>query len=383
MKYFLTFIVKSQYYTGFLLLGQIKRLVFFFRISVQDLVKRLQDLEKGALCALRNISAQEALSEWEKEYLGKKSELQQVSKNMKSYSLEEKKELGPLVQNFRKTLESAFAEVEQKVVKEALEARLLNEWLDVTKSVNPSVGAIHPLSQVQRKVERIFSSMGFEIVDGPEVETEWHNFDALNIPSTHPARDMQDTFWISKQSEDSKQNVVLRTHTSSAGQIRALTERGAPLRVICPGKCYRNEATDMTHDAQFYQVEGLLIDKKITLSHLKGTIETLLSELFEKNIKTRFRPGYFPFVEPGLEVDIWYEFIDKQGKERAIWMEFMGCGMTHPKVLEYCGVDPQKYSGFAFGFGLSRLTMLLYGLDDLRFLSSQKQDFLQQFSLTQ
>lgn len=349
---------------------------------MQDLVKRLQDIEKDALCALENVSSKQDLSSWQKDCLGKKSPLQEVSKNMKILSLEEKKEIGPKVQEIRQSLEGAFSKIEEKIENEALLQQLETEWFDATKSMHPKAGAVHPLAQVQRKVEKIFTSMGFSIADGPEVETEWHNFDALNIPASHPARDMQDTFWVSKESADSLENVVLRTQTSNV-QIRELKKHGAPLRLIAPGRVYRNESTDMTHDSQFYQVEGLLIDKNITLSHLKGTIQTLLSELFEKDLKVRFRPGYFPFVEPGLEVDIWYEFTDKQGNQRAMWMEFMGCGMTHPKVLEYCGINPREYSGFAFGFGLSRLTMLLYGLDDLRFLSSQKQDFLKQFSLTQ
>jgi len=220
--------------------------------------------------------------------------------------------------------------------------------------------------------------MGFDIADGPEVETEWYNFDALNIPGDHPARDMQDTFWISHDSNDSQKNTVLRTQTSNV-QIRWMEQYGAPLRMIAPGRVYRNEDVDMTHDATFYQVEGMMVDKGISLAHLKGAIGTMLSELFEKEIKIRIRPGYFPFVEPGLEIDIWFEFIDKNGNERAMWLEFMGAGMTHPEVLKNGGIDPEVYSGFAFGFGLTRLAMMKYSIDDIRLLSSAKKDFLQQF----
>lgn len=346
---------------------------------VKQQINILTEQHKKALQCVGSICVLSDLEEWQQQYLGKKSVLAELSKSLKTLSNEEKREIGQKVQVVRQELTKIYEERKESLQNEALAKKLEQEWIDITLSKYPKTGAIHPLAQVQRKVEDVFTSLGFEIADGPEVETEWHNFDALNIPETHPARDMQDTFWISNTENDSKKNSVLRTHTSSSGQIRAVCEKGAPLRVISPGRVFRNEATDMTHDAQFYQVEGILIDKDITLAHLKGTIQILLDALFQRDIKIRFRPGYFPFVEPGLEVDIWYEFTDKNGKKRSMWMEFMGCGMTHPNVLKNCNVDPEEYSGFAFGFGLSRLVMLLYGLDDLRYLSSQKQAFLRQF----
>jgi len=220
--------------------------------------------------------------------------------------------------------------------------------------------------------------MGFEIADGPEVETEWHNFDALNVPAHHPARDMQDTFFVSSSSDDSHKNSVLRTQTSNI-QIRKMLEKGAPVRIIAPGRVYRNEDVDATHDAMFYQVEGLVVDKNISVSHLKGTPETMLSAVFGKTMKVRIRPGYFPFVEPGLEVDIWWEYTDKNGEEKGRWLEFCGAGMVHPNVLRNSNVDPEIYTGFAFGFGLTRLVMMKYGIEDIRLLSSNKREFLQQF----
>ncbi|MDO8575707.1 MAG: phenylalanine--tRNA ligase subunit alpha [bacterium] len=225
--------------------------------------------------------------------------------------------------------------------------------------MNPK-GRLHPLTVAIREIADIFGRMGFGVVQGPELETEHYNFDALNIPADHSSRDMWDTFWIkTKLGEERK---VLRTHTSPM-QVRWLEKRGTPTRIIVPGKCFRNEATDMTHEAQFYQVEGLAIDTDVTLAHLKGTLERFCKEYFGRDAKVRLRPSYFPFTEPSVEVDVWFS---AQGK----WLEVMGAGMVHPKVLENAGVDSKKYQGFAFGLGVERFVMIKYGIPDIRLFHS-------------
>ena len=345
---------------------------------MRETIDRLSDIQKKALNAFQTVQTLQELQAAYDTFLGKKSDLSEISKSMKTLDPEAKKSIGQALASARSAIEDRYETLRKKLEIAELEQKLLQEWIDVTKSSSFTGGALHPVSRVQRRIEEIFTSMGFEIADGPEVETEWHNFDALNIPGTHPARDMQDTFWIENSRSDSHENLVLRTHTSPV-QIRRMLSRGAPVRAIVPGRVFRNEATDMTHDSTFYQVEGLVVDKGITLAHLKGALETILSKVFEREMKVRIRPGYFPFVEPGLEVDIWYEFTDRFGRERGMWMEFTGAGMIHPNVLRAGGIDPEVYSGFAFGFGLSRLVMMKYGIDDLRLLSSKKIDFLRQF----
>lgn len=223
--------------------------------------------------------------------------------------------------------------------------------------------------------------MGFQVVDGPEIESEFYNFEGLNIPSYHPARDMQDTFFIDKEPDKVEGKLVLRTHTSP-NQVRAMLKYGAPLRIIVPGRVFRNEATDASHEHTFDQVEGLLIDKDISIAHLKGVMKEFLGRLFDREMEVRFRPGYFPFVEPGIELDMSCPFCG--GKACRVckhtgWIEFMGCGMVHPNVLKAGGIDPKKYQGWAFGFGLTRLVMMRYGIDDIRHLQSGDLRFNTQF----
>lgn len=340
--------------------------------------EKLSQIRIEAEKFLGNTLSLEDLQALAQKFLGKSSEISLLSKGMKTLSPEEKKEVGKVLSETRSFLQEEFQKKKQRLEKEALNAQLEKEWIDVTKSLPADQKGRHPLSIIQRKIEEVFSSMGFMIADGPHVETEWHNFDALNIPGFHPARDMQDTFWVKKDAEKSQENFVLRTQTSNV-QIRSLKKYGAPIRVIAPGRVFRNEDIDATHDAVFYQVEGLLVDKDISLAHLKGTITTMLSAIFETEAKIRLRPGYFPFVEPGFEVDMWWEYTDKNGEKQGKWLEFMGAGMVHPNVLKNCGVDPEEYTGFAFGFGLTRLAMMKYGIDDIRFLLGQKMDFLRQF----
>ena len=344
-------------------------------------LQSVSDLFQKAEVAFATIVSLEDVSIFQNTYLGKGSQISEISKKMKGFSEEEKRTIGPEVKRFHDHF-SEQVNAKCTDLKEALlNEKLKKDWIDVTKNSPLNQGALHPISQVQREVEDIFISMGFEIADGPELETEWHNFDALNIPSTHPARDMQDTFWVKSDSQDPNENRVLRTQTSNV-QIRKMRETGAPVRIIAPGRVFRSEAVDASHDAMFYQVEGLVVDEGISLAHLKGAMEAFLTELFEKEEKVRLRPGYFPFVEPGLEVDFSCTLCEGEGCKTCKhtgWIEFMGAGMVHPEVLKNCNIDPGRYSGFAFGFGLTRLVMMKYGIDDIRLLSSQKVDFISQF----
>ncbi len=355
--------------------------LFLLRMTETNILSRLSSLTEQARDSFKSVTTIDDLSVFETTFLSKKSEISQISKSLKTCSPEEKREIGQALSAFRQEFVDSFNSKKLELEAAALNERLLSETIDVTQQFPQQNGSLHPLSHVQREVENIFTSMGFEIADGPEIESEWHNFDALNIPASHPARDMQDTFWISKKSEDPFHNFVLRTQTSDV-QIRKMKEHGAPIRLIAPGRVFRNEDVDATHDAVFYQVEGLLVDHNISLAHLKGTIETMLSRLFERETTVRLRPGYFPFVEPGFEVDFSCALCAGVGCKTCKntgWIEFMGAGMVHPNVLKNCDIDPTEFSGFAFGFGLTRLAMMKYGIGDIRLLSSQKVEFLSQF----
>jgi len=344
--------------------------------------KNLAIYHISAIKNFEKISNLDDLKNFEQNFLGKKSELAVFFKELKNLTNEEKKEIGPFLQNIKKDLSAKIQQKRQNLELSELNKKLEKDWIDVTQNISPEeIGHIHPISQVQREVEKNFFSMGFEIADGPEIETEFNNFDALNIPTNHPARDMQDTFWIHSKSNDPQKNFVLRTQTSDV-QIRKMLKEGAPIKLIAPGRVFRNEDIDASHGAVFFQIEGLLIDKNISMAHLKGTLETMLSEIFEKKITIRFRPGYFPFVEPGLEVDFSCTLCTGKGCKTCKntgWIEFCGAGMVHPNVLKTCNIDPEVYSGFAFGFGLSRLTMMKYGINDHRLFFGMKKEFLEQF----
>ena len=240
-------------------------------------------------------------------------------------------------------------------------------------------GHEHPLSSITRNINAIFSEMGFTFAEGPEVESEWYNFDALNVPKDHPSRDMQDTFFMKQPwGEGKERKEVLRTHTSPV-QVRYLEAHGAPSRIIVPGKVFRNEATDATHEAQFYQLEGLMVDKGVHVGHLKGTLETFFAKLFGGKVDVRFRPSFFPFTEPSFEVDMRIEGDTTKNKLAGRWIEIMGSGMIPPNVLRAAGVDPALYSGFAFGMGIDRLALLRYGIDDIRLLYNGDLRFVNQF----
>lgn len=347
----------------------------------KGLLQSVSELFQKAEAAFGQVISLEDLIEFQHTYLGKGSFISEISKGMKDLSGEEKRTIGPEVKKFHDHFSQQITLKRNVLEEEILNKKLKADWIDVTKHKSIQKGALHPISRVQKEVEDIFISMGFEVADGPELETEWHNFDALNIPATHPARDMQDTFWIKKDGGNAHENLVLRTQTSNV-QIRKMTQNGAPVRIIAPGRVFRSEAVDASHDAMFYQVEGLVVDENISLAHLKGTMEAFLTQLFETKATVRLRPGYFPFVEPGLEVDFSCTLCDGKGCKTCKytgWIEFMGAGMVHPEVLKNCHIDPEKYAGFAFGFGLTRLVMMKYGIDDIRLLSSQKVDFLSQF----
>lgn len=344
--------------------------------------EKLKLLETTALQEINQTEDLKILQELEVKYLGRKSELGEIMHGLKDLSSEDKRVIGPLGNQVKNTIIQALATKRTALESKELEQKLTSEFFDLTApGKEHPIGHIHPLSQVQFEVESIFSDMGFSVMDGPEVESEYYNFEGLNIPADHPARDMQDTFFVHDKEDQKHGRMVLRTHTSPV-QVRTMEKYGAPLRVIVPGRVFRYEATDASHDSTFYQVEGLLIDKNISLAHLKGVMAEFLSKLFGKEVLVRFRPGYFPFVEPGIELDFCCLICSGKGCsvcKRTGWVEFMGAGMVHPNVLKAGGIDSKIYQGWAFGFGLTRLVMMRYAIDDIRLLQSGDLRFIQQF----
>lgn len=342
----------------------------------------LKKLANEAITSIEKIDSLENLKELEVKYLGRKGELTAILRGIKDMTPEEKKTFGQLSNKVKNDLEEAFENKRQELENKQLKKDLGKEFFDTTiPGKIRELGHIHPISQTQEEVERIFGQMGFAIMDGPEMESEYYNFEGLNIPADHPARDMQDTFFIQDKNDPKHGKMVLRTHTSPV-QVRTMEKYGAPLRVIIPGRVFRYEATDASHDTTFYQVEGLLIDKNISLSHLKGIMREFLSRLFGKEVSVRFRPGYFPFVEPGLELDFSCLLCEGKGCrvcKQSGFIEFMGAGMVHENVLKAGGIDSKEYQGWAFGFGLTRLVMMRYGIDDIRLLTSGDLRFIRQF----
>lgn len=344
--------------------------------------EQLKKIQQTAVEEIKKAQTLDQLKEIDVKYLGRKGELTNILKGLKDLSDEEKRTVGPQTNNVKIEIESKIKEKQSELEAAEIAKKLSGEFFDITApGTEHELGHIHPLSQVQLEAEHIFSDMGFAIMDGPEVESEYYNFEGLNIPADHPARDMQDTFFLRDKSEPKHGRLVLRTHTSPV-QVRTMEKYGAPLRVIVPGRVFRYEATDASHDTTFYQVEGLVIDKDISLAHLKGVMAEFLTRLFGKEVTVRFRPGYFPFVEPGLELD--FSCLICGGKGCSVckqtgWVEFMGAGMVHPNVLKAGGIDPAEYQGWAFGFGLTRLVMMRYGIDDIRLLQSGDLRFTQQF----
>ncbi|MEM9495707.1 MAG: phenylalanine--tRNA ligase subunit alpha [Pseudomonadota bacterium] len=326
----------------------------------------LNALEEDLSSKIAGAETETALDEIRVGALGKKGVISERMKTLGKMSPEERKEMGPALNGLKTRVAEAIDAKKTVLEEAALEARLASEKVDVTLPVRPEpVGKIHPVSQVTEEIIAIFSAMGFDVAEGPDIEDDFHNFTALNFPADHPAREMHDTFFF--EPKDDGERMLLRTHTSPV-QIRTMKTTPPPIRIIIPGRTFRCDS-DQTHTPMFHQVEGLVIDRETHMGHLKGTLEAFAKTYFEiDEVKTRFRPHFFPFTEPSAEMDIGYE---RAGNEIRIgsgdkWMEILGCGMVHPNVLVNCGLDPDEFQGFAFGMGVDRLAMLKYGIPDLR-----------------
>ena len=335
----------------------------------------ISELRVATLKALDAATTLDALEAVRVEALGRKGKIAEVSKTFGKLTPEERASLGKVLNSVKQELETSIESRKAALESVALDARLASEWFDLTTPA-PGIrpGHLHPVTQVQREIEDLFVSLGFAIMDGPEVEQEYYNFDALNIPPDHPARDTQDTFWL-------KDGRLLRTHTSPV-QIRALEKFGAPLKMIAPGRVFRNEEVDPSHEHTFYQLEGMMVDRDVSVAHLIYFMKTLLSAIFHREVTVRLRPGFFPFVEPGFELDIQCLICAGKGCpvcKQSGWVELLPCGLVHPAVLRSGGLDPDEWNGFAFGLGLTRLAMMRYAIDDIRLFASGDLRFLHQF----
>ena len=335
--------------------------------------EKLNQIREEALAAIAAENAD--LEQIRIKYLGKKGELTSVLRGMGALSAEERPIVGQIANEVRAEVEAALAAKAQAQKEEALERQLKAEKIDVTMPATAlAVGHLHPLTQIQRRIEEIFIGMGFSIAEGPEVEYDYYNFQALNIPEDHPARDTQDTFYITE-------NILLRSQTSPV-QARVMEKTQPPIKIISPGRVYRSDAVDATHSPLFHQLEGLVIDRGITMGDLKGTLEMFAKRMFGDKTQIRFRPHHFPFTEPSAEVDVSCFVCGGKGCRVCKgegWIEILGAGMVHPFVLSNCGIDPEVYSGFAFGMGLERVTMTRYGIDDIRLFYENDERFLKQF----
>lgn len=338
-----------------------------------------EKIEKLVIDAESQLSAaatSEALAEIKVKYLGKSGLLTDILRSMKDVPPAERPLVGTYVNEARNTLESAFATREKVLAAAALSARLKNEVEDITvvKTLPAAqTGTLHPLEIMQERILNLFTSLGFKVLEGPEIETDYYNFQALNIPQNHPARDMQDTFYIT-------QNLLLRTHTSP-NQVRLMEKQQPPIKMVCPGRVYRADS-DASHSPIFHQIEGLVVDENVTLCDLLGTLEYMAREIFDPETKVRFRPSFFPFTEPSVEVDLTCPTCRGVGCplcKGTGWLEVLGAGMVHPFVLENAGIDSKKYTGFAFGFGIERMTMIRYGIPDIRLFYENDIRFLKQF----
>lgn len=335
----------------------------------------LDAIKAAALAQLGKATNLKELEDLRVKFLGKKGELTAILKQMGQLSAEERPVMGQLVNEAKEYLENALAARQQSLKEAVTQQKLRLETLDVTMpGKRHTLGHKHPLSIVLDEVKDIFIGMGFDIAQGPEVETDYYNFEALNLPPNHPARDTQDTFYISEK-------ILLRTQTSPV-QVRTMEQKKPPIRIIAPGRVYRSDAVDATHSPVFHQIEGLVVDKGITMADLKGCLESIVKRLYGENAVVRFRPHHFPFTEPSAEVDMQCFACKGEGCRLCKgegWIEILGCGMVHPKVLSICGIDPEEYSGFAFGIGLERLVMGRYKIDDMRLLYENDLRFLSQF----
>ena len=343
---------------------------------------QLETLQADALAGLEAATSMESLNQWRIQYLGRKSSLNMILRSLKSLPPGEREVTGASANQLKMLLENKFRDKSRQIEELNLKESLKQQSIDVTLPGKPvDFGRLHPLTQTIREICSIFGTMGFETIEGPEVEQDYYNFEALNIPVDHPARDMFATMWTDYYVEGDKSPLLLRTHTSPM-QVRIMENRQPPIRVIVPGRVYRYEASDATHESMFHQVEGLAVSEDITLANLKGTLFEFASRLFGPERKVRFRCDYFPFVEPGVEMAI--ECIVCNGAgcplcHESGWIEILGAGMVHPDVLKRVGYDPTVYSGFAFGMGIERIPMLKYGIEDIRLFCNNDLRFLQQF----
>ena len=336
--------------------------------------KNIKELSISLLQELKKISSEIELEQFRIGILGRQGKIADLFSNLKKAAPEDKRTLGPELNKFKKDIFAKFEEKKEKLFKNKLLAAQEKEKnFDVSISKQKEDGSLHPYTIITEQIQDIFISMGFKVEDGPELETDFFNFTALNVPEDHPAREESDTFWIDNE-------YLLRTQTSTV-QIRTMKEEKPPIAIISPGRTMRNEATDASHDFMFMQFEGLYVSKNVSISNLLATLKSFLGKFFGKDVKLRVRPGYFPFVEPGLEIDASCPFCKKGCSvcKKTGWIELMGSGLVHPNVLKHCGLDPKIYSGFAFGFGLTRLVMIKYQIPDIRFLHSGNIDFLKQF----
>lgn len=337
--------------------------------------EQISQIKEKALEAIQNAKDAKELDEVRVQYLGKKGELTLILRSMGGLSPEERPIVGSLVNQVRDELEAKIEAGEESFANKAIEEKLATENIDVTEpSKKMTLGSVHPITQVVNDVKDIFIGMGYQIVDGPEVELATYNFDKLNTPPDHPARDVQDTFYVTD-------DIVLRSQTSPV-QARVMETQKPPIKIICPGSVYRSDSVDATHSPVFHQIEGLVIDKNISMADLKGTLAMFAKKCLGEKTQIRFRPHHFPFTEPSAEADVSCFVCGGKGCRVCKgegWIELLGCGMVHPNVLRNCGIDPEEYSGFAFGFGVERIAMAKFGIDDMRLLYENDVRFLKQF----
>lgn len=365
--------------------GHARNIIVEFSLPGMD-KDQILSIKKEAIEEIQKARSSEELFVLQKKYLGRKSEFNQVLKSLKNLSPEEKREMGPLANNTKRELQEIFSRAEKALKSMKFDPK--KEKIDITMpGAKKQPGHLHILSQVQNDIDDIFTSMGFEIADGPEVETEWYNFDALNIPKDHPARDFWDTFWLksqkvkSEKSEGKSSRLLLRTHTSPV-QMRYMQKNKPPFRIIVPGKCFRKEATDASHEHTFYQFEALMVGDDISVGTLKYVAQQFFSSFFGKEVKVRLRPCFFPFTEPSFEFDISCTVCNGKGCPSCGgtgWLEMGGAGMVNQKVFEAAGYKRNQYQGLAWGFGLERLAMMKYKIDDIRLFHSGDLRFVKQF----
>ena len=344
----------------------------------QQLAKLVEEAKQSA----KNVASREDFNSFKGAFSGSNSRIVTISREMASLPKEERPAVGKLINEAKRAIDSVIAELLVRIDNDEIISALGASVDPTLPSPDAPAGSLHPLSRTRERILASFRKLGFVVADGPEVETEWHCFDALNTPADHPARDMQDTLYMPKafRSADAPRKadeaILLRTHTSSV-QVRTMLSRKPPFRIVAPGRCFRRDAVDATHSANFHQVEGLWIDRNVTLADLRGVLDFFVKETFGADAEVRLRPSFFPFTEPSFEMDLRSPNL---GRLSNRWLEIMGCGLVDPKVLELCGLDPKEWSGLAFGLGLERITMLVHGIDDIRHFYNNDTRFLRQFA---